>query len=107
MSQPVAGDDVRLPLVRIDGRAGEPLQRGEATEMRAVGMCQGDVPEVARRAADPPDVVEDDVGVRVEQGVDQRELTVTLEQVGVDSPALALPEAVDAGCDLDVRTLRL
>src|SRR5918999_2075808 len=50
-----AGDDVHLPLVRVDERAAELSESRQAPEMRTMRMGHGDVLEVSRRASDPPD----------------------------------------------------
>ena len=52
LGRPVAGDDVRLPLVREHGRTGRPLQRGQAAEVRAVRVREHDPLQVGGLAAE-------------------------------------------------------
>jgi hypothetical protein len=42
----LAGDDVRLPLVRVDGGSALPLQLRQAAQVRAMGMREHDSLEI-------------------------------------------------------------
>src|SRR5262249_47498624 len=50
----IAGDDVRLPDVGVDRRAGGALELGEAAEMRAVCVRDRDPLDVGDRASEAP-----------------------------------------------------
>ena len=96
----VAGDDVRLPLVREHGRTGRALERGDAAEVGAVRVREHDPLQVGGLATELADRVEHAAAVVLEERVHERELAVRLEQVGADVAALRGAEHVDAGCEL-------
>jgi hypothetical protein len=93
----LASDDIRLPFVGVDGRAGEPLEGGEPAEMGAVAVRQHDVLEVLDRTADAPYAVENLTGVGVEEGVYESQVCTVIEEEGVYVTPLILLHAVDTG----------
>ena len=74
LGRPVAGDDVRLPLVREHRRSGLPLQRRKPAEVGAMRVREHDPLQVGRLAAELPDRVEHAAGVVLEERVDERQL---------------------------------
>jgi hypothetical protein len=96
----LAGDDVRLPLVREHRRTRLALQRREPAEVGAVRMRQHDAPEVARRAAEPADRAEHVAGVVLEERVHERQLAGRVEQERAHVAALAAAEDVHARREL-------
>jgi hypothetical protein len=95
-----SGDDVRLPAMGVHRRAAGALERGKAAEVRTVCVGDRDPLDVARRPSEALQRIEDEARVALEERVDERELAAGLEQEGVDMPALAVAEAVDAGGQL-------
>ena len=97
---PVAGDDVGLPAMRVDGCAALALQPREAAEVRAVTVRDRDALQVARRATERVDRLQHESRIVLEQRVDERELAARVDEKRVHVPALAVAEAVDAGREL-------
>ena len=65
-----------------DARAAEALERRRAADVGAMGVSEDDVRQFLWRAPDALQVVDDLLGVGVEQRVDQRQPVVVLEEVG-------------------------
>ena len=99
LRRPIARDQVSLPLVRVNGRAAQLLQQRQSAQVRAVRVRHDDPLEILDRLADLRDLIEDALGVRVVEGIDERQLFAVVEQVGMHIGALLLPQAVDSGCD--------
>ena len=97
---PVAGDDVRLPSVRVHRRARLPLQRREPAEVGAVAVRDRDPLDVGRLAPELRERLEHQPPVVLEQRVDERELAPVVDQERVHVAALAVAERVDAGSEL-------
>lgn len=92
-------DDIAFPLVRIDGRTAQALERSQSAQMRAMRVRQDNVLEVADVAADLLNGVHDDLAVCVEKRINKREVLAVVEQKGMDMTPLALPQAVYSGRD--------
>ncbi len=65
----LAAHDVRLPLVGVDCGAAQDLEPRKTHEVGAVGVRQQDVLEVINGLAEPVDLVQDEAGVRVGEGI--------------------------------------
>ena len=98
---PVAGDDVGLPAMRVDGRAALALERGQAAEMRTVAVRDRDPLQVGGVRPSSRIACSTRLRVVLEERVDERELTARVDEERVHAPALAVAEAVDAGRELD------
>ena len=91
LQRPVAGDGVGFPLVGVDRRAAQLFQARQAAEMRAVRMRHDDPLQVAGRAAELRDLIQDAPRVDVEQGVNQGQIHPIVDQERVYVRALSLP----------------
>src|SRR5436190_4958793 len=96
----VAGDDVRLPGMGVDGGATLALELGEAAEVRAVPVRDRDPFQVTHSAAEPANREQDEPRVVLEQRVDKGELARVLDQNGSDVPTFGVAQAVDARREL-------
>src|SRR5262249_26915937 len=96
----LAGDDVCLPAVRVDGRPPRKLESGESAEVGAMSVGDRNPLDVVRGTSELSQCVEDEPGVALEERVDDRKLAACLEQKGMDVAALAVTEAEDPRCEL-------
>ena len=76
----LASDDIRLPFVGVDVRTREPLEGGWPAEMGTVAVRQHDVLEVLDRTSDALYAVEDLTGVRIKEGVYERQVRTVIEE---------------------------
>src|SRR5918996_3251912 len=97
---PLAADDVRLPLVRVDPGSAPLAQQPRPTEVRPVPVRQDDVPQLLGATARPGDRVQHPLTVRVVERVDQRQALPVVEEERVHTAALPLAEAEHARREL-------
>ena len=100
LGAPVARDDVRLPFVRVHGRAAQPLQHGQPAQVRAVRVRDHDVAQLVRPTAERGSRLQHEPGVALEERVDERQLVAVVDEERPHAAALLVAEGVHAGHEL-------
>src|SRR5262249_51215894 len=96
-------DDVGLPGVTADHCPAPLPQRRQATQMRAMRVCEDYVREVGGISTEAPDLFEDPVAIGVPQRIDQREGPAVVEKKAMDLSSLLLTDAMDTWRDFHTR----
>ena len=74
------GNDVGFPGVSIDRCAAHAFKRGQSPQMRTVRMGQNNMFEIGRGSIDGADLVGDDTGIGIEEGINERQAAAVVNQ---------------------------